>query len=50
MDIGRGKGFFEVCEQENALIPFLLAIFTGMRREKFSLKMEKCRWTKGLYT
>src|SRR5690606_8069655 len=30
--VEEAKAFLEVCEQNGELIPFLLAIFTGMRR------------------
>ena len=38
--VEEAKTFLEVCEQENELIPFLLAIFTGMRRGEI-LDLEK---------
>lgn len=41
--VEEAKAFLEVCEQENELVPFMLAIFTGMRRgEILALKMKKC--------
>jgi len=43
------KTFLEVCGQENELIPFLLAIFTGMRRgEILALKWKNVDLDKGV--
>ncbi|USK34981.1 site-specific integrase [Bacillus sp. F19] len=43
------KAFLKVCEQENALVPFLLAIFTGMRRgEILALKWKYIDLIKGV--
>jgi integrase len=45
--VEEAKAFLEVCEQDNELVPFLLAIFTGMRRgEILALRWQKCRFRK----
>ena len=43
------KTFLEICERENTLIPFLLAIFTGMRRgEILALRWKNVDLDKGV--
>jgi integrase len=47
--VEEAKAFLEVCEQENELVPFLLAIFTGMRRgEILALKWKNVDLIKGV--
>ena len=47
--VEEAKTFLEVCEQENGLIPFLLAIFTGMRRgEILALRWKNIDLEKGV--
>lgn len=47
--VGEAKTFLEVCEQEDYLIPFLLAIFTGMRRgEILALRWKNVDLNKGV--
>ena len=47
--VEEAKTFLEVCEQENELIPFLLAIFTGMRRgEILALRWKNVDLEKGV--
>lgn len=47
--VEEAKAFLKVCEQENELIPFLLAIFTGMRRgEILALRWKNVDLTNGI--
>ena len=47
--VEEAKAFLEVCEQENELVPFLLAIFTGMRRgEVLALRWNNVDLEKGV--
>ena len=47
--VEEAKTFLEVCEQEDYLIPFLLALFTGMRRgEILALRWKNVDLNKGV--
>ena len=47
--VEEAKTFLEVCEHEGELIPFLLAIFTGMRRgELLALRWNNIDLEKGV--
>lgn len=49
--VEEAKAFLEVCEQEDELVPFLLAIFTGMRRgEILALRWKNVDLEKGRYS